>query len=878
MKKNFAKSLKKDLTVHIKKFNQGTLLNFERQYSRLIDSFFQNSYVNSKIGKRMIEKKHPFAIIALGGYGRSEQCVHSDIDLLILFEKTIPEETKVLIKEIVYPLWDIGLDASPGTRTIKESIALASDDIEVLTSHLDARLICGSTLLYKQFRHKLLEKVVQKKKSKMVIKLIEISKYRHERFGDSTCLLEPNLKEGQGGLRDYHSMLWMARLMKGLNVPRDLEYLGYMSLNEFTKLEQALNFLWYVRNHLHIISARKNDQLHFELQTQLASRLDYSDSPDLKPVEIFLSELHGHMETIKKFHLMMIRELKPAKKRFNFKRKIGFIPIDEEIRVDRDLLFFSNPESIIKQPELLMRIFVESARLKIPLSAESSRLVEEFKGLIDNNYRTNPKVIKDFEKILITHSPPFNVLNEMLATGFLVQFIPEFNDIADRIQYDQYHVYPVDKHVLRTIQQIKLFGSKDDSSCDLCNDIYRRLKRKKRFLLWAALLHDIGKKDSQGNHSEKGEKIALTIMQRMGYGPRQSQQIATIVREHLFLIKMATRRDVDDEQTAIACARQIKTVEHLNMLYLLTVADSMSTGPNAWSDWTDHLLRKLYYRTLSTIENGELATEKATSIIEKKKQTVLSSIQDHSQKNLILNSLNNMSPRYLLYSSTEEMNCHIKLVEKLNGQDAVMHVETIESNKRILTVCAKDRPGLFSLITGILSVHNISILNAHVYTWRNRTALDIFTVSAPKDQIYENDMWKKIEFKLQEILSADLNVHQMLAEKTQYYSSEKIVNYPPAKINIDNQLSAFYSIVEVFAVDRLGLLFGITDTLFRSGLNIYFAKIGTNLDQVVDIFYVKNLNGHKIQSDKQIEGLKQKISDVINAYSIESTYKKEVFQ
>ncbi|MBF0450617.1 MAG: [protein-PII] uridylyltransferase [Candidatus Magnetomorum sp.] len=869
-KKNFAKSLKIDRMEQIKNFSQGKSLNFELQYARLIDSFFQNSYADSQVGKQFIEKKQPFAIVALGGYGRCEQCVHSDIDLLILFQKRVPDETKNLIKEIVYPLWDIGLDASPGTRTIKECIALASDDIEVLTAHMDARLICGSTPLFQEFRHQFQNKVIHKKKSKMLIELIEISKYRHERFGDSTYLLEPNLKEGQGGLRDYHSMLWMARLVTGLNIPRDLEYMGYISLNDYTKLQQSLNFLWSIRNHLHIISGRKNDQLHFELQTQLASRLDYSASTDLMPVESFLGDLHAHMETIKKLHLMMIRDLKPAKRRFNFKRKSAFVPLDEEIGIDRDLLFFKSSEAILNRPELLMRIFVESARIKIPLSGEAYRLVEEFKGLVNDDYRKNPVIIKDFEKILITHAPMFNVLNEMLATGFLIRFIPEFDGIADRIQYDQYHVYPVDKHVLRTVQQLKSFGvTEDNQSCDLCKELYRKLKRKKRLLLWAALLHDIGKQDSQGDHSEKGHDIALRVMERMGYSPKQCKQVALIVREHLFLITMATRRDVDDEQTAIACARQIKTVEHLDMLYLLTVADSKSTGPNAWSDWTDQLLRKLYYRTLSTIENGELATEQATKIVEKKKQGVLSNAKDMTQQNTILNCFTHMSPRYLLYSSSDEMWCHIQMFESLRNQKAVMRVAHSETDTRLLTVCAKDRPGLFSLITGILSVHNISILDARVHTWQNRIALDIFKVSAPKDRIYEKDLWNRIEYKLQESLSTDLDVQQMLAEKTQYHIYRNGKTYPPAKIHIDNQLSAFYSIVEVFAVDRLGLLFGITDTLFRSGLNIYFAKIGTDMDQVVDIFYVKDLNGHKIQSQVQIDMLKQKISDVINAYSIE---------
>jgi [protein-PII] uridylyltransferase len=854
----------------IEQFRKGNVIDFELKYARLIDTYFQNMYAKSQTGKELSAKKQHFALLALGGYGRFEQCVHSDIDLLLLFNKQVPDETKQLIKELVYPLWDLGLDVSPGTRSIKETIALASDDIEVLTAHMDARQICGSTSLYANFRKQIQEKVIHKRKNKMLVSLIEISKYRHERFGDSCSLLEPNIKEGQGGLRDYHSMLWMARMLKGLNVPKDLEYLGCISQNEYSRLRHSLAFLWKTRNHLHILSARKNDRLHFELQTQLSSRLNYKENNELKPVELFLSELQGHMETIKKLHLIMIRELKPAKRRFNFKRKILYTPLDDEIIVERELLFFKSPESIIQRPELMMKIFVESARLKLPLSAEAHRLVEEFCSLIDDDYIKKPTVTKDFERILITHTPMFNVLHEMLSTGLLGKLIPEFNGIANRIQYDQYHVYPVDKHVLKTVQRLKSFGVNDSThECNLCSHLFRELKRKKRDLLWAALLHDIGKNDSVGDHSEKGQVIAQKILRRFGYGPRKSNQIAMIIKEHLFLIKMATRRDVDDEQTAIACARRIHSVEQLNMLYLLTVADSMSTGPNAWSDWVDQLLRKLYYRTLSTIENGELATAEAIKNIDKKKNAILvMNEKNPDQKELIQTCFKFMSERYLLYSSVEEMDRHIKLYESLKKQRVVMHVEKeCETNTRLLTICAKDRPGLFSIITGILSICNISICDARVHTWRNQIALDIFKVIAPKDHLYEDKMWQKIDAKIQDSLSSDLQIHQTLAEQAAQVSWDRRLKHASAKIRIDNQLSAFYTIIEVFAQDRPGLLFGITDTLYRSGYNIYFAKIATQGDQVVDIFYIKDLNGHKIQSNEQRQSLKQKISDIINAFT-----------
>jgi len=865
------KSLQDSRMQTIQAFREGNLFDFEHKHARLIDTYFQNMYADSNVGKQLIQNKQNFAILALGGYGRREQCVFSDIDLLILFKKSVPDETKGLIQEIVYPLWDAGLDASPGTRSIKESIALASDDIEVLTAHMDARLICGSTALYTDFRKQLNEKIVVKKKSKMLIALIEISKYRHERFGDSSSLLEPNLKEGQGGLRDYHSMLWMARIVKGLNTPKDLAYFGCISQNEFDRLQHSLKFLWRIRNHLHLLSSRKNDRLHFELQTQLASRLGYTEKSDLKPVERFLSELQASMETIKKLHMVMIREFKPAKRRFNFKRKTLTSTLDEEITIERDLLFFASPEVIVRRPELLMKIFVESARLKLPLSAEAHRLVEDFNGIVDNNFRINPEIMKDFEKILITPAPMFNVLTEMLGTGLLSQFIPEFDGIQNRIQYDQYHVYPVDKHVLKTVQRLKSFGvNESPETCDLCITLFEELKRKRKVLIWAALLHDIGKKDSRGDHSEIGAKIVPQILKRFNYGPRVIEQVVFLVQEHLFLMMMATRRDVDDEQTAIACAQRIQTAEQLKMLYLLTVADAMSTGPNAWSDWIDQLLKKLYFRTLSTIESGELATKQATRQIEKKKESLLAKATDDNHRQTIQNCLKLMSVRYLFYSSVMEIERHIQLYDSLQNQTsvAVMHVEKqTQTNTRILTICAKDRPGLFSVITGILSIYNISICDARVHTWRNKTAVDIFKVRPPKDELYEQEMWKKIEIKIQESLASDLQIQQLLAEKHQHEINGNFQeHHQPAKIRIDNQMSAFYSIIEVFAQDRLGLLFGITDTLFRSGYNIYFAKIATERDQVVDIFYVKDLNGHKIQTNEQMESLKNKILDVINAY------------
>jgi [protein-PII] uridylyltransferase len=301
-------------------FLKGKEPDFLKSHAQILDDYFCESFEKSMVGPCMEINKNPYAIIAVGGYGRKEQCVHSDVDLLFLFKKRIPDKTDDLIREILYPLWDIGLDIGHATRSLKESVKLAGEDLEVLTSILDARYICGISLLYSELMEQLRKKVILKQANKIIICLIENSRNRHQRFGDSTYLLEPNLKEGQGGLRDYHTMLWIARIKYNLKEPRDLEYFGCLSQNEFQTLTKALSFIWDVRNHLHHITGKKCDQLYFEYQPKLAGSLKFNKKEALQPVERFLGKLHGEMEFIKQQNLMFLYEHETAKKGFHIKR------------------------------------------------------------------------------------------------------------------------------------------------------------------------------------------------------------------------------------------------------------------------------------------------------------------------------------------------------------------------------------------------------------------------------------------------------------------------------------------------------------------------------------------------------------------------------
>jgi len=860
-----AKQLQQKSAGLITRLLQGKQPDFLIQHSRLIDDYFRHAFETSMVGPRMDIRKNPYAIVALGGYGREEQCVHSDVDLLFVFKKKVPGQAEHLIQEIIYPLWDIGLDVGYATRSLKESCTLAGKDFEVLIPMLDARFICGWSMIYSDLMDELRQKILLKKSSAIINWLVEKNETRHSLYGDSAYLLEPHLKEGQGGLRDYHTMNWIARIAFDIRQPRDLEYLGLLSHEEFQSLNRSLAFIWNVRNRLHHICGRKCDRLYFENQIKLSRVLKYRRNNRQEPVEKFMGELHEQMEALKQQHLVFLHELGFEKKRIRKRKSQKKSAVDGLEVIKWGMLNFVAPENIVRAPDLLMRIFAESARLKIPLSAEAKRLVKEFSHLVDQEFRNAELIVGAFERILVATTGKFNVLNEMLNTGFLQKFIPEFQSICNRIQYDAYHLYPLDKHLLRTVQTVKKFGTTKDSSLEpLCARIYKNLKKKK-LLLWAALLHDIGKAASVEDHSLQGAQMVKKILIQKGLDSKDVATVTFLVQEHLLLIKTATRRDIHDEETALSCARKIRDIERLKMLYLLTVADSIATGPMAWNDWTATLLRDFFLKVLNLLEKGELATTEAVEVVENKKNEINASVSGRRSKANIKNLLEVMSPRYLLYMPAAEIKEHITLYDNLGAADFVWDIRrSPDASTRTVTICAKDRPGLISKIAGVFTLNNINILDVQIFTWRNQIALDIFRVKPPPDLILEDEKWHLAEENLRASLSDALDLNAALKKKVQAYRNGKAgLNRKPHRIRVDNTSSSFFTIIEVFTYDFPGLLFSITDALFRCKLNIWVAKIATKADQVVDVFYVRDLNGQKVDLPDQVAKIKATLMEIL---------------
>ena len=517
----------------------------------------------------------------------------------------------------------------------------------------------------------------------------------------------------------------------------------------------------------------------------------------------------------------------------------------------------ARPDPNQKGPETLIRIFEEGIRLKAPLSAEAKRLVKEFVYLIDLGYRSAPEIVRTFERILIS-AEAGGLLDDLLSTGFLEAFIPEFQGISNRIQYDEYHLYPVDKHLLRTVHVIQQLSGEDRSGEPLFARLHRELKNKV-LLMWAALLHDVGKGAPTADHSESGADMVRRILTEKGLTPEEVAAVEFLVREHLYLIKTATRRDIHDEETAIACARRIKDAERLKMLYLLTVADSMATGPAAWNDWTSHLLRGFFLKVLNVLEKGELASDKATAVMEGKREALLAAAGSEAARRRVENLFPALSPRYLLSVPVENISGHLDLFHRLEKADFVWDIRpSAEGATRKVTVCAQDRPGLMASLAGVFTLNNINILDVQVFTWRNRTALDVFEVTPPPDPIFEEEKWRRAEDHLHAVLAGALDLAAALQPRLDAARGVKPrTARRPHRVRVDNTSSSFFTIIEVFTYDFPGLLYSIADVLFRCELDIWVAKIATKVDQVVDVFYVRDLSGQKVDNPDRVSAIKE---------------------
>lgn len=856
-----ADELKNARAELLSRFSSGDVSEtFQENYSEIVDHYFRRSVQESQAGSSLFKDKRPFALVALGGYGRRDLCIHSDIDLLVLFDSKVPSSAKNLAEDLFYPLWNLGLDLGHGIRGIKDCLTLASENLEALTALMDARFICGESPLYLTLVERLGKKVLRKTALTFSRWLEEQNQMRMTVFGDASCLLEPNLKEGIGGLRDYHHLLWLAKAFFHLRTPKDLEYSGILSHKEYADLESHLKFIHLVRNHLHLGSARKNDRLTFDYQERIAGALSFKDQDGLLAVEQFLGQLHASMASIKSLHRSFVFTHAPGSRRGD----TGSGPSESlaaPFHMDQGEIHFPSATAILADPFLLMDLFVEGVNAGRPLSLESKRLVREFLYLVDAPFRTSERAARGFLSILNAPNA-FEALDQMLETGFLCAFIPELEPVQDRVQFDHYHLFPVGRHLLQTVRHLKTLHQEKDI---LLADIFLDLADPAPLFL-AALFHDIGKTGK--DHAAKGAVLVRNILKRFGYDRKKMEEVSFLVHHHLLLAETATRRDLNDEKIVVQCAERVGTIERVKMLYLLSWADGRATGPRAWNDWIANLVLELFFKILHILERGELATPDASRRMRQSMQQVRSHIGDRLSQADQEGLFDVMPPNYLIETSPRAIAQHMALYADLRdawakGRDSAFRLESEaepSSGTYEVTFLAKDRAGLFSAVAGVLALNNINILSARIYTWRDGTAVDIFTVTPPVDPIRTDEIWKKIRGDLAETFQGTLPLTERLQQKAEptLLSRKKILTRQ-TRVTVDNEASDFFTLIEVFTDDRIGLLYQITHALFALGIDIRVAKIATKGDQVADVFYVLDLEGQKVLEREKVE----KIRDVL---------------
>jgi [protein-PII] uridylyltransferase len=813
------------------------------EHTRIVDAFLSEAF------SACPEAKGKMALIALGGYGRAELFPFSDIDVMLLYDPEVEDSVPAVAESVFYPLWDAGMEVGHGVRTVEACLADAQKDFFFQVALLDARFVHGDDSLFSRLKHEFIHRFLKGRKKTFVKDMIAHRKERHRRFGANAYLLEPNIKESRGGLRDIHAILWTSKVLFGLEDIKSIEEAGLITKEERIALEDSWDYLLRIRNRLHYIKSRKNDRLFFEYQEEVSSFLGYQDSNNMLGVEHFMKEVYGHLQTVAVTSDLFFENVEEVSNLSSCSKENEIL--EPGIEVINCRINLTEPSLLEERPYVLMRLFAHAARTGLPIHYRTRRLVSANSDLVGEELRSSKHMAKAFLQALQDSKKPLEVLEAMLDTGLLAAYIPEFSEIKSLAQHDVYHVHTVDRHLLQTVAE--LHGLEEEEP-----RIFVALESP-HILYLAALLHDIGKGHG-GHHAERGAEIARNIGKRMGLSIEQCSCLSFLVQNHLYLVHIAMRRDLEDETLIVKCAGKIQDVERLNMLYLLSIADSRATGPSVWNDWKATLVHDLYLKITLFLEGSETYDYRRNQALEWMKHQIASRLGEKGQESLAI-----MPDDYILGFTPEAIERHIQLKTQLSDQPSLVLAEDRKTYWSLL-VMAKDRTGLLARIFGIMALHNLNVLAAQIFTLGDGTAIDVLDVKSSVNKGYDEQDWEDLKRNLNLALDDRLGLAHRLAGKYRPVRSDNWQKYlkRQAQVVLDNEASDLYTIVEVYAEDRIGLLYDITHTLADFGINISRAKIGTKVDQVVDVFYVQDKNGQKISTSDLQEEIRDALLYAVN--------------
>jgi [protein-PII] uridylyltransferase len=830
-----------------------------RRSAVLVDDFIVNQFNNATAVQKA---RGSIAVIALGGYGRSEFYPYSDIDLLLLHDWWSKKSMQAVAEALLYPLWDEGFEIGHSVRGVKDAVQFALDDFHFQVALLDARLLAGSPALFEELRTRYAKKVLDGRRHAFVRTMDAFKLERWQKYGSHTYLLEPHIKEGKGGLRDIQAMCWVAKGVFGLQDLDAVQSSGMLDAANRQLFENAWSMLIKIRNRLHLLYRRKNDHLIFEFQQETAQAFDYRDEEGLLGVEHFMRDVYSHLQavsTVTDLFFEHVHEVLGLTSGSTVEQQL-----ERSIIVRSGTVRLASLEELKERPLLMMRLFLQAGRAGLPLHHRTRQIVANNLSLVDDRFRSSKRVAKVFLELLTQLETIFPVLEAMLSTGLLTRYIPEFAGVESLAQHDLYHLYTVDRHQLQTVAELSILRQSSPELFAEIDDV--------EALHLAALLHDIGK-GKQADHSLLGAEMVTAIGERLRLSEETLATLQFLIRYHLYLPENAMRRDFSDREFIRQAAELIGDTQRLTMLYLLTIADSKATGPSAWSDWKASLLAELYLSIKAClgadchIERGE--PEEEEQGVRWLREQILTQL-DGQPTGM---DIHNLPGDYLLSFSLEAVLHHLRIhAEKAARlkQQVLLFAEPGERSWPLL-IMGPDNVGLLAKFCGVLALHNLTVLSAQIFTWPDGTVVDVLEVVPALTLGFEEMDWTAVERDFNLAINYRLDIGFQLHERSllRTYGTQRMVQQLERKVIVDNKASQQYTIVEVHGDDSPSALYQLTQTLADFGLSIHKARIATEVEQLIDVFYVRTVADGKLTEPAAVEKVRMTLMRIIGAEEAE---------
>jgi [protein-PII] uridylyltransferase len=813
------------------------------------------------------------AIVATGGYGRGLMAPGSDIDLLFLLPYKQTAWGEQVAEAILYCLWDLGLKVGHATRSIDECIRQAKADMTIRTATLESRFLLGDKKLFDELMTRFDKQVVQGTGPDFVAAKLGEREERHRRAGQSRYLVEPNVKDGKGGLRDLHTLFWIGKYVYRVRDVEELVDRGVFDDEELRLFRRCEDFLWSVRCNMHFVTGRAEERLSFDIQRDIAIRLGYTEHPGMKDVERFMKHYFLTAKDVGDLTAIMCSELedqqaKPAPVLSRMMAKLRpsqgrrRLPESEDFIDDKNRITLADKDVFARDPVNLIRMFHLAQKHNLVLHPDAMRAATRSLKLIDSKLRHNAEANRLFLEILTSHDAEI-VLRRMNETGVLGRFVRAFGRVVAMMQFNMYHHYTVDEHLLRCIGILADIERGATDEFPLAGDLIRKILPEHRTLLYVALfLHDIAKGRIE-DHSIAGARIARQFCPRLGLSPADTDTVAWLIEQHLVMSSVAQSRDLSDRKTIENFAAVVQSLERMKLLTILTTADIRAVGPGVWNGWKAQLLRTLYYETEPVLTGGFSEVNRAQRVAMAQAE-LRGEIKDWAAERIDAYIARHY-PAYWLKVDLPHRVTHARFVDatEQEGKSLATTFE-LDASRGVteVTILALDHPWLLSTLAGACAATGANIVDAQIFTTTDGRALDTIAVSREFEQDDdERRRAARIGDTIEKALSGTLKLPEVVARRSTAKSRLKAFAIEP-EVTINNQWSNRYTVIEVTGLDRPGLLYELTATLSKLSLNITSAHVATFGERVVDVFYVTDLLGAKISSPTREMTIKRALSQL----------------